>query len=242
MQELVDFIARYRPEYPATVAGASAAEIAALEEAAGRSLPADYRDFLRVFGRSAGEPKPFAMQFDTALDEVLRFFRKSRWKPPPPFLLIGRDRSGSDMDLCLDLDAAEPRVVLFQRWWEPGEPMRLSVVYQSLPQMLFSQSFLSVRLPLLPHQATFVSGAAAWDEARNGTRLGILAAIGRELELPLVPHAAGWAPCYDAGEIALAAYQPEGSGLFLQVGAADGARLALLERILVRRLQLVRSA
>jgi hypothetical protein len=220
MNELVELVARWRPEL--ALAGARPADIDALAAAAPLPLPPQYADFLGTAGVHPREI--FGPRHDLSVPALLRFHQRDDWNPPPPYLAIGVDIAGMDMDLYIDTETGA--VVELMRWTE-GKPPQ--VQYESLPRMLFSSAFYGVRMPLFPRRARFV-------QAGSSPTLDVLAALAAELQMPAVPHTGGWSPCYDSGEVALVAYEPPERGLYLEAGAADDARLAPLQHILERLL------
>ncbi len=54
IDDLIAYVARYSPDHPARIVGASDEAIAALEAAVGGPLPAAYREFLRAMGVDQG--------------------------------------------------------------------------------------------------------------------------------------------------------------------------------------------
>lgn len=217
MRELIDYIEQFVPGYAAAVRDTD-----------------DARELLETMGAGAGIFVPYGGRFDFSAAAVAGFPRRVRWTPPPELMLIGVDGSGSDMDLYLD---EAQQVIARERWAEPHEA-QVTVHYASLEQMLFAQAFLAVRMPQYPRRATFSASPHEWTHRR--TRLELLEELARELDLAPVPHTGGWSPQYAASDLALAAYQPPGHGLFLEAAAADD-RLEPLSRILERELQVVRT-
>jgi hypothetical protein len=118
IDRLVDFIAERDPAFPRHIAGASSEQIARLEAATGRSLPAVYRQFLTRMGAGTDWLTFAAARFD--IDALIRYHEFAVLPDPKGFLLIGRASEDPCYDVYLWQDSADTlRVVSF-----PPPPVR----------------------------------------------------------------------------------------------------------------------
>jgi hypothetical protein len=81
------YIGGFDPQFPQSVEGASAQEIQELDALTDGTLPAIYRDFLRVMGRSMDWLS--INDFDLSVGGVLQFYRTNRWLASTRFVRIG---------------------------------------------------------------------------------------------------------------------------------------------------------
>ncbi|NVB41072.1 hypothetical protein G6O69_24750 [Pseudenhygromyxa sp. WMMC2535] len=117
------------PEWLASVAPASAAEIGAIEARAERTLPPIYRRYLELLGREPGVLFDEYLGADPRVDRILTHYDAGGWRPPPPYTLFARDPEGQPIDLFLRdrdrdgaADQAEPYLVSFAM---PGGPRNM---------------------------------------------------------------------------------------------------------------------
>jgi hypothetical protein len=104
IDRIVEFIAERDPRFPALIRGAAPEEIAQLEAAACRTLPAVYRRFLERMGRNLAWLQIGNGSFD--VDSVIRYYEYNVLPDPLGHLLFGR--GGGD-----------PRYDYYLWDWEP---------------------------------------------------------------------------------------------------------------------------
>jgi len=90
MEELLEYISRYRPQFTREIRGATEEEIAQLEQLVGRPLPQQYRRFLESMGR---DPGTFRFSSDDAMTvgDITYYYREQQrgeTKAPPGCVVI----------------------------------------------------------------------------------------------------------------------------------------------------------
>lgn len=223
MQELIDAIRHHSPRTARSLIAATEADVAAVETALGRPLPAVYRGFLRTAGRGLGLFRPFDGRYDFSVDAVRAGAAEA---PSPRYLFIAADESGLDMNLYLDLDqpSDDPPVVAILRGG--GSFDRKD---DSFRRFLLTEVFVALRLPLLVWQTRFLAGPGGAPSPAE------IEAFVRERRMPPVPHTGSWHPCYDRGDMAIEIRRPPKGGFLLVAAAAEEAWLDRLQSTLEER-------
>lgn len=115
MKEVISHIEIFCPGFTNKITGISIDDILLLEHFAGRRLPDDYKTFLAHMGReNAGLTQYFA-GMDLRFSTLREYYAHSSWRPPPPYILIGRDEGEMPINTFLDCSksAEQPSVVQF---------------------------------------------------------------------------------------------------------------------------------
>lgn len=242
MDELIRYIAQYDPAFPGTVRGASADEIARLEPLAGRPLPRSYRAFLATMGHGLGTFDPFPDGMVVSIEELISLYESEPPLYPERYLLIGVDYGGYRMDLFLETlrPETEPRVVRFNRETELVTPDMMSLQAESLPELLFSMAFYSVRMSRLPWQARLVPSEEALPPPEAARRMEEYARTAARLGFARFPYTGPWSPCYDRADAALYCYQPPPCDPSFTVAAMAERECNLLAEVLCDALRLHR--
>jgi hypothetical protein len=112
-EEVVNYVAGYDARFPESIEPASVDEIEELASLIGDELPAVYRDFLQVMGRSTGWID--VQRLDFRVQTVLDYYRRDTALPVDEFLRIGTNTKDPDFNphLQLSLVAEELKVVTF---------------------------------------------------------------------------------------------------------------------------------
>lgn len=165
MEDFVEYVSKYRPEFASEIRGAGNAEIILLERMAGVSLPADYRAFLSLMGHADGG---LNLTFDgtTDIDEIIDLYQAAAVKDwlPPDCLLVGVGKLALQA-MCLRLGAGkEPPVVLAE-----GKTVTRTHA-ESLRKLLFRTAFMKYRTKALVHRA-FGSTASPEPVLKQGREL-----------------------------------------------------------------------
>ncbi|HYO68949.1 MAG TPA: hypothetical protein VEU33_23010, partial [Archangium sp.] len=181
-------------------------------------------------GHGTGVLRMEDVDFD--IDHPLRIHTHKRLPIPPRYLFVGLYRSDPDLDYYLDLDTpgGEPSVVRFPRSG-PGTRY-FYFAYDSLPEMLFSLAFRTIRMPRLPYQRSY--GPGDWPvDAPKGAAMEKLDALVEKLGFQKLSFVGNTAPCYERGNAAISGYEPDAFGFSINVAAEsdiEAKRLgALLE-------------
>jgi hypothetical protein len=157
LRELIDFISRYDPEYPRKIRGATQEEIDRLEQLAGRTLPAVYREFLSYMGKGMGGMGVITVSFD--IEQIERFHGEAgkQFNWPRRFLLIGEHEQDPFFHYFLDLETlhdGDCQVVAFDYQLD-ANTIRPEDIYErapSLKQLLTQIAFLGKVMGRFPHQ------------------------------------------------------------------------------------------
>jgi hypothetical protein len=172
MDELVNFVSRYQPDFPAAIQGASPEEMAELERLAGMALPSTYIDYLSRMGRDDGG-------FDvgggstTEIGIVIEYYvdsMKLQLETGPPNCLVIAVCGAGTFELSLEYQSEGEYPVLFTA----GSTIKGRCA-DSLETLLFRHAFVRYRLRAWPRSAIYWGGdddddnslKRAWDVARS---------------------------------------------------------------------------
>jgi len=150
MRELVDFVARFDPAFPARVRGAAPEALAELEALAGRPLPRVLRAFLATLGEEAGDLR-FVLGLPLRASEMLGFYRDLRAGHTDPGLAV------QPHELVLVLDPDDWDLAALDLRTGPEDP---AVVYGSGEERHLLAERLSGLLHLGAFEACRMRGAA----------------------------------------------------------------------------------
>jgi hypothetical protein len=224
IDRLVDFIAERDPAFPRHIAGASSEQIARLEAALARPLPAVYRQFLTRMGGGSDWLTFAAARFD--IDSLIRYHEFAALPDPPGFLLIGRASDDPCYDVYLWQESPDAlRVVSF-----PPPPVRNTERFfrdtmwrmaGSLPQLLGDAALATFVNHKLGVHKQVESVIGPGREARIGQIDAALAA----LELAPLWYANDWDRSYEAPGLLVTARERLGPGrLIVDVRAQSRQR------------------
>jgi SMI1/KNR4 family protein SUKH-1 len=152
MADIVDYVSRYDPAFISHISGADAKEIATLESLVGSPLPAQYKQFLHLFGRS-DDVFALASQGSTNIDVIINHYTdilKGEETPPPPNCIVIGTGDSSVGDVCLQLQGANEPKVVFAMDGEVIEPYA-----ETLEKLLFRLAFNKYRLRMLPDSGIY---------------------------------------------------------------------------------------
>jgi hypothetical protein len=145
MEELLEFISRYRPQFAREIRGATEEEIVQLEELAGEPLPPQYRSFLEIMG---ADPGPFSFSNDDAMTvaDITYYYRerqRGETKSPPDCVVIAWGGTEyEEQQLSLEQGPAATSRVLVS-----SDEQILELYADSFEKLLFRRAF--VQYPLL---------------------------------------------------------------------------------------------
>ncbi|MGA3241801.1 MAG: hypothetical protein ABSG03_36535 [Bryobacteraceae bacterium] len=148
IDRIIEFIAGRDPKFPSQIRGAAADEVARLEAAVCRALPAVYRRFLERMGHSMGWLEIGNGQFQ--IEAQIRYHEQAVLQDPPDYLMIGRC-SG---DACYDYYLWETRLA------EDGETIRRVVSFPPPPSQNF-EAFARTRIRRIAGSLPQLLGDAA---------------------------------------------------------------------------------
>jgi hypothetical protein len=172
MDELVNFVSRYQPDFPAAIQGASPEEVAELGRLTGMALPSTYIDYLSWMGRDDGG-------FDvgggstTQIGTLIEYYVESmefQIQDIPPNCLVIAVGGGGTFELSLEYQSEIEYPVLFTS----GSTIKGRCA-DSLEKLLFRHAFVKYRLRAWPRSAIYWGGDGdddnslkrAWEVARS---------------------------------------------------------------------------
>src|SRR6185295_16715563 len=140
MEELLEYICRYRPQFREEIRGASEEEIAQLEQLVGHPLPHQYRRFLEVMGRNPGT---FSYSNDDAMTvgDIIYYYKeiqRGETKAPPDCVVIAWGGAEYlEQQLSLEYGAPESARVLVS-----SSEHILELYAASFEKLLFRRAFI----------------------------------------------------------------------------------------------------
>lgn len=184
MDELLALLDRYAPGYRSQIEGYPDFLVDELGDVLGRPLPAVYRQFAETFGTRGGPLLAHVRSFDPILDvaELYRVAPKGEL-PPNRFLFIFGDPDPlAPHHYWLDLESPSEEgdcQVVRMPFGADSWKTKLRREAISLRELLFLWAMEHVRMPTLPHQASYVrrdgdSTPTAEDLARLLQKMGFV--------------------------------------------------------------------
>jgi hypothetical protein len=152
INEFLEFIGRYDPDYPSSVQGASTEMIGRLASLVGQPPPL-YEEFLRRMGHSLGTLKIPNLSFD--IEQIIEIYEAEEWRPPPRYMVVAVEMQDPYFDYYLDLECSNDSdfsVVRFESWGTAVFKGRIHPRFRSFRDMLFWFGFLYKRMNSLPFQ------------------------------------------------------------------------------------------
>jgi hypothetical protein len=153
MEELLDYISRYRPQFAREVRGATEEEIAQLEQLVGEPLPSQYRSFLEIMG---ADPGPFSFSNDDAMTvaDITYYYRerqRGETKAPPDCVVIAWGGTEyEERQLSLELGPSATSRVLVS-----SDDEILELYAASFEKLLFRRAFVQYPLLLGPSRGIY---------------------------------------------------------------------------------------
>ncbi|QRK11302.1 hypothetical protein JQX13_15215 [Archangium violaceum] len=237
---LLDYIARYDPEFITTIDGASREKIGQLEDILERRLPSVHRGFLECMGRSTGKLIIYEGVMDPTIEALLEYYTEESWHPPSrEYVLFAMDTGAQGSDLFLDCrrSANDPPVIRGEP--SPDFPARARLDHASLSDALFSSALTSIRMPLLPHRASLYA-TTTWTDRFEGKGLQVLGEICLKLGFERLPFGAEWSPAYERGDAVIDAYEAPGFLPSIELAALNQKEAERLAELLKDNLGLAR--
>jgi len=154
MEELLEYISRYRPEFVREIRGATEQEIAQLEELVGDSLPPQYQSFLETMG---GDPATFSFSNDDAMtiaDIIYYYQEKQRGEtsvPPDCVVIAWGGTEYEEQQLSLEEGPPDTSRVLVSSDEQILEPFAAS-----FEKLLFRRAFIQYPLLTSPSRGVYV--------------------------------------------------------------------------------------
>ncbi len=220
MEDLIRYVAQFDPQFPQRIRGASAQEIARLEQLVGFPLPLTYRAFLAAMGHDVGG-LDLAPDGISRISDIIEYYQC--WVttglvelPPDSILICSAPIPAYDLVLQSCNGAAEPRVCDV----EDGEMVGPRA--DSLEQLLFRLAFIRYQLNPLPYQC--------WYSNDRGTQqLQQAAMLTRSLSAHIHAFSDSLTLCAESEGMALYfKFFPERGGIAVRMGAVQPN---ILERI-----------
>lgn len=242
MDNFAEYIESFEPGYRTSLRPATATEIARLEAAVGHPIPKPFREMLEVAGHGLGSFQPCGEGREFDIDKLIDWYEGRKRKPPTAFTMIARDYGDGGIDIFLeDIPGVEPQVVecAGNRSFDEGQHF-YSILYESLPQMLFGMAFYLFQINRKSHRATLeVRGEVdQFPQARESRLREFGKAVGR-YGMTGVKHTGGWFPCYSRVDAWACCYQPPLAAPFYRLAAASERQTYHLAEVLADSLGLV---
>lgn len=226
MHDLIEFIRQYDPQYSSKIRGASAEELARLEQLVGRALPARYKEFLLHLGKNMSDLQ--MPDTDFQIGRVLKFYELGKRRPPARYMFIGAqvadpyDRYLLD---CGDGPSQDCPVLRADNQESFKTTDELWVAYPTLKDMLFVLAFSVKRMSLLPHRRQFTPALEEGDDGLSRVPPGLMDAVVqvmRSLGFESLPYTSALNPLFERGDAAFfASRNPEGGGMTAELAAQD---------------------
>ena len=217
MDEFLEYITRYVPQFPEMIRGATAEEIATLESLAGLPLPPFYKEFLSRMGKNSGGIS-LGFQTDTNILELIEYYRTrhdKKLRPIPPDC-IAIAINGYDFDVCLQhRPRSEAPVVATE-----GRTIYL-VLAESLKKMLFQlvfQDFEVASFPCSREYSATNKQALSYAVANKRLMREAVREIAAELGFKAQWFSDAYTFCAARGECRVLIKQYDEQGMLVRVG------------------------
>jgi hypothetical protein len=216
MEAFFDYVTRFDPDFRSRIRGATAAEIAHLEELVGRPLPPPYRWFLENMGHR--ELLGVGGETTTDISAVIRVYEQlaltKRRAAPPDGILIGVN--GAYYDVALqDTAEGEPRVLFTERF------MILYPFAESLRKLLYRLAFRVHAPKRFPARAEF-GGTDVRPRLEEFANFAAAENIQKHWFSDYVCY------CGESDHVILSAQQFERQGMSLRLAASNSHELSQL--------------
>ncbi|MCP3140527.1 SMI1/KNR4 family protein [Pyxidicoccus xibeiensis] len=248
LEGFVRYFERHTPWLPQAIAGASAARIEHAQRLAGTLFPPEYRAFLQTLGETRqGGLGPFLEHMKFGMDALEEFYSQPGLRPPRHAVFLWTYEFDAPYDIFLETQGGERDVRgLLQAGWSVDEDTgalleeepTLMPLDGSLLRFLYTEAFLKLRNPLLPHSLQLrdrrhaEESVAAQLRLRNG-----LEETAARFGFTAVPYADGNQVLYDRVDASLMLYAQPGANV-VYVSSADERELGLLGEVLRDKLDL----
>jgi hypothetical protein len=153
MEDFIEYVTKYKPDFRTCIRGATAQEIEKLEEYAKYPLPSSYKSFLNYMGqdgcgiRLSGDGTSDIQFILTTYEE---FISTSEWDIPGGCILVGLGTLTPNVCLKLEGDKDPPLVFT--------TPTTISDLYaESLYKLIYRDAFVIYRTKVFPHRAYLTS-------------------------------------------------------------------------------------
>jgi hypothetical protein len=246
MKDILELICKHDPEYPRKIYGATETEIERLEQLSRRTLPKNYKEFLKHMGRDMGDL--VIPRSDFNISTVLKTYEDDEYSPPENYLFIGAFTQDPHEDYYLERKSdveVDCRVVRFPFDADLSVPDSIYVAYSSLSDMLFSYAFKDKRMSLLPAQARLiplVSEKALESGESTTDSLHIIGGLAARMGFTRLPHTSSHLPMHDRSDAAILGKQnPVSHGLNVYVAASTERTLKHLVQVITDHTQLLRA-
>ena len=163
MEQFVDYVTRWEPDFANRIRGATSSEIGELEELAGRPLPQTYRAYLSRLGRNDGG-LDIGQTATTEIKQVIDFYREALAAGdslPLDCIVIAVGGVGVGETSLQIRFTDEPRVV------DTSDDRIEGLYAESLPILVYRISFMKYRARCLPYSAIYVSTGKANELAQG---------------------------------------------------------------------------
>ncbi|MFL5349020.1 MAG: SMI1/KNR4 family protein [Hyalangium sp.] len=237
MKEIIDFVSQYDPGFPNEIRGATEAEIARLEQLAGRKLPNAYRQFLKSMGR--GMDAMGISGYNFGIEAVTEMHGEDEYDWPLRFLVIAEHETDPYYHYFMDLDTlhdGDCRVVSFDSSFtsETLQERHLHVQAASLQNLLFETAFICKRLALLPYlqrlKLLYPKLQAKNTSARE--TLNVFEQVVLRLGFRKLPFSEPEPMLFDRHDAAIYAKSGFAGEIVCSLAAQDGREVARLREIL----------
>lgn len=141
---------RLAPGFTKQIRGAPQAEIEKLQRLSEVTLPNNYVDYLRFMGAHDGGLTWGYAGMDLRIDKIISYYESVGWRPPRPYLLIGRDEENRPWSTFLSCArAGQASIVQFNI---PDGPAGIvdapdgavQLIASSLAQLIFRCAFTNL--------------------------------------------------------------------------------------------------
>jgi hypothetical protein len=215
MEEFIEYVSKYNPDFKNCIRGATTEEIEKLESYAGYSLPDSYRNYLRLMGNEACGIK-LSNDGTSNIKDILEQYEEynsSEFRGiPQECILVGL--GGLTPDICLRLDKdEEPNLVCITN--SEFADSEIEYLYsESLEKLIYQKAFIIYRSKKFLHRSYY--GSSFND-------------IGRKYMLPFasqLAQAIGFDRLWFSDAIQFCG-QKEGAGIYITQFEQEGITVAI---------------
>ncbi|GHH02736.1 SMI1/KNR4 family protein [Comamonas sp. JC664] len=239
---VVQAITQYHPTFTNEVRGCTPSEVARIEAAVGRPLPASYIDFLRAMGRGTG-PLQLLQDSDVFSFEPVAAYHDNKDIPKPParYLLFGLAEDDPYFDIYLDCGSQEPQVIRFPTPESakdfPEAIQQCDWLASSLSEFIFAKAFFQFHVSHFPQRMSLAESPEARSRLDQDQAEVPLTKLGFTRH-PLSSAAVAY---YErpTSLVVLSKSHPSDAPWLFTVAAYDRKELLKLSDVLARQLQLI---